>query len=224
MLLTGSAQMDAERAFARETRARRRASLARRLRRGRAGRLPVYDETKRRASGLPARLEIPLDAITGTVEPSRAVLFDGAFRPSKLARRRWERRVDGRAPRRGRYRRSAWCACATATPFATGTTACRWRGREAPSPSTPRSKPARARRASARRSRGSARSRCGRPAGGWTAPRSRCRRRGRSAGRRWRRAGRRPCRPRAGRCPPSRRPSPWRSCRSGPTSPRAGPR
>ena len=83
--------MDAERAFARETRARRRASLARRLRRGRAGRLPVYDETKRRASGLPARLEIPLDAITGTVEPSRAVLFDGAFRPSKLVRSRWER-------------------------------------------------------------------------------------------------------------------------------------
>ena len=91
MLLTGSAQMDAERAFARETRARRRAALARRLRRGRTGCLPVYDETQRRASGMPARLEIPLDAITGTVEPSRAVLFDGAFRPHKLVRGRWER-------------------------------------------------------------------------------------------------------------------------------------
>jgi hypothetical protein len=86
MLLTGSPQMDAERAFARERRARRRATLTRRNRR-----LPVYDETQRRASGIPARLEIPVDAIAGTVEPSRAVLFDGAFRPSKLTRSRWER-------------------------------------------------------------------------------------------------------------------------------------
>lgn len=91
MLLTGSAQMDAERAFTRETRARRRAALARRLGRGRSARLPVYDETARRASGIPARLEIPIDAIAGTVEPSRAAVFDGAFRPSKIARRRWER-------------------------------------------------------------------------------------------------------------------------------------
>jgi hypothetical protein len=93
MLLTGSGQIDAERAFARETRARRRASLARRLRRqsARCSRLPVYDETERRISGLPARLEIPLDAIAGTVEPSRAVLFDDAFRPTKLVRSRWER-------------------------------------------------------------------------------------------------------------------------------------
>ena len=83
--------MDAERAFARETRARRRAAMARRLRRGRDGRLPVYDETQRRASGLPARLEIPIDAIAGTVEPSRAELFDGAFRPTKIVRGRWER-------------------------------------------------------------------------------------------------------------------------------------
>lgn len=86
MLLTGSPQIDAERAFARERRARRRAALTRR-----SGRLPVYDETQRRASGIPARLEIPVDAITGTVEPSRAALFDCAFRPGKLARSRWER-------------------------------------------------------------------------------------------------------------------------------------
>jgi hypothetical protein len=91
MLLTGSAQMDAERAFARETRARRRAALARRLGRGRSGRLPVYDETKRRVSGIPARVELPIDAIAGTVEPSRATMFDGSFRPSKLAQSRWER-------------------------------------------------------------------------------------------------------------------------------------
>jgi hypothetical protein len=86
MLLTGSPQMDAERAFARERRAGRRAALTRR-----SGRLPVYDETQRRAGGIPARLEIPVDAITGTVEPSRAALFDCAFRPGKLARGRWER-------------------------------------------------------------------------------------------------------------------------------------
>jgi hypothetical protein len=87
MLLTGSPHIDAERAFTREMRARRRASLLRRD----SGRLPVYDETTRRATGIPARREIPLDAIAGTVEPSRAELFDGAFRPGKLARSRWER-------------------------------------------------------------------------------------------------------------------------------------
>ena len=91
MLLTGSPQMDAERAFTREMRARRRDSLVRRLGRGRGGRLPVYDEGARRSAGIPARLEIPLDKIAGTVEPSRAELFDGAFRPGKLARSRWER-------------------------------------------------------------------------------------------------------------------------------------
>ena len=78
--------MDAERAFARERRARRRATLTRR-----SGRLPVYDETQRRASGIPVRLEIPVDAIAGTVEPSRAELFDCAFRPGKLASSRWQR-------------------------------------------------------------------------------------------------------------------------------------
>lgn len=78
--------MDAERAFARERRARHRAALTRR-----SGSLPVYDETQRRASGIPARREIPVEAITGTVEPSRAALFDCAFRPGKLARFRWER-------------------------------------------------------------------------------------------------------------------------------------
>ena len=46
--------MDAERAFARERRASRRAALTRRR-----GRLPVYDETQRRAGSVPARLEIP---------------------------------------------------------------------------------------------------------------------------------------------------------------------
>jgi len=33
--------------------------------------------------------EIPLDAITGSVEPNRATLFDREFRPSLSARSRW---------------------------------------------------------------------------------------------------------------------------------------
>ena len=93
MLLTGSPQMDAERAFAREVRARRRASVARRLRRVPAacGRLAVYDECARARSVGRGVREIPLDAIAGTVEPSRATLFDGAFRPRATARARWQR-------------------------------------------------------------------------------------------------------------------------------------
>jgi hypothetical protein len=35
--------------------------------------------------------EIPLDAIAGTVEPSRANMFDGDFRPAAGARSRWQR-------------------------------------------------------------------------------------------------------------------------------------
>ena len=93
VLLTGSPQIDAERAFAREARARRRAALARRLLRVPAvcGRLAVYDERSLPRAGRPAVREIPLDAIAGTVEPSRAKLFDGDFRPTSGARRRWLR-------------------------------------------------------------------------------------------------------------------------------------
>jgi hypothetical protein len=93
MLLTGSPQMDAERAFARESRARRRASMARRLRREPAarGRLAVYDEHARSGSGRQRVREIPLDAIAGTVEPSRSALFDPAFRPASSVRGRWQR-------------------------------------------------------------------------------------------------------------------------------------
>jgi hypothetical protein len=92
MLMTGSASMDAERAFTREARARRRATMVRRLRREPAdcGRLAVYDERGRHA-GIRAVREIPLDAIAGTVEPSRAQLFDGDFRPAGAARSRWQR-------------------------------------------------------------------------------------------------------------------------------------
>jgi hypothetical protein len=94
MLMTGSDSIDAERAFARSARARRRSAVMRRLLRRRAGddRLAVYDERHvPRASVERGIREIPLDAIRGTVEPSRAGMFDGDFRPAAAARSRWER-------------------------------------------------------------------------------------------------------------------------------------
>jgi hypothetical protein len=96
MLLTGSDRVDAERAFTRASRARRRAAVARWVRRspGKCARLAVYDEGMlARASGrsAPGIREIPLDAIRGTVEPSRARLFDGCFRPAPGTRARWQR-------------------------------------------------------------------------------------------------------------------------------------
>lgn len=96
MLMTGSAQLDAERAFTRLARSRRRAKLQRWLRREPASRaqLPVYDARSLRGGrALPGRgiCEIPLDAVRGTLEPTRATLFDRCFRPAEGARRRWQR-------------------------------------------------------------------------------------------------------------------------------------
>jgi hypothetical protein len=95
MLMTGSGPIDAERAFTQVARSRRRAALARRLRREPAGRdrLRVYDERALPRSGAPGRgiREIPLEAISGTLEPSRATLFDRCFGPAGGARRRWQR-------------------------------------------------------------------------------------------------------------------------------------
>jgi hypothetical protein len=85
MFKTGSAMIDAEYAF---TRARRAARL-RRLRRTR-GKLPVYPGPLA-GDGRGGIREIPLEAISGTLEPSRARQFDAAFRPVRAsARRRWE--------------------------------------------------------------------------------------------------------------------------------------
>jgi hypothetical protein len=96
MFMTGSSAIDAERAFTRAARGRRRAALARRLRRvpADAGRLCVYGEprvTRGSASARRGVREIPISAIHGTLEPSRAAMFDRSFRPSGHARRRWER-------------------------------------------------------------------------------------------------------------------------------------
>jgi hypothetical protein len=94
MLMTGLASMDAERAFSRAARARRRAALVRAFRRKTCGRLAVYDERElaRRAAAPGGRIrEIPVAAIRGTIEPSRAKLFDCEFRPAVAARPRWQR-------------------------------------------------------------------------------------------------------------------------------------
>jgi hypothetical protein len=93
MLLTGSGQIDAQRAFTRLVRARRRASIVNRLRRSSAcSRLRVYDPaaTARAAVARGIR-EIPIEAISGTLEPSRAAQFDADFRPAPPARARWQR-------------------------------------------------------------------------------------------------------------------------------------
>jgi hypothetical protein len=94
MLLTGSPTIDAERAFTRAMRARRRAALMQKLRRQAGCGLEVFDEldiTRSRTRVARGIREIPLDAITGTLEPARAPLFDGCFRPARAARARWQR-------------------------------------------------------------------------------------------------------------------------------------
>jgi hypothetical protein len=93
MLTTGSPVLDAEQAFSRMSRSRRRAAVARRLRRRppELDRLPVVDETAVRGAPRPGIHEIPLDAIRGTLEPGRARTFDREFRPADSARERWTR-------------------------------------------------------------------------------------------------------------------------------------
>jgi hypothetical protein len=94
MLMTGSNPIDAERAFARAKRTRRRAAIARVLRREPAacGRLKVYDErTVRRSGALHGIREIPLEAIDGTLEANKAKQFDRDFRPAAVASHRWQR-------------------------------------------------------------------------------------------------------------------------------------
>jgi len=91
--MTGMGIVDAERAFTRAARARRRAALARRLRRvpAKCGRLTVYDERRNAGSGPRGIRSIPIAQIDGTFEPSRAAQFDRSFRPAPPARERWQR-------------------------------------------------------------------------------------------------------------------------------------
>jgi hypothetical protein len=80
----------AEQAFGRALRARRRASLVRRVlhRCAQCARLPIRDQ--RRAARAATVREIPLSEIRGTLEPNQARHFDGEFRPDDAVRRRWE--------------------------------------------------------------------------------------------------------------------------------------
>src|SRR3712207_2473554 len=95
MLSTGNTHMDAQRAYDRLSRARKRDALMRRLRRHcvECARLAVIESHgARRSSGIGGVREIPLDAITATVEPARASHFDSQFRPAgSRTRGRWER-------------------------------------------------------------------------------------------------------------------------------------
>jgi hypothetical protein len=95
MFRTGSGLIDAEHAFTVARRQSRRAALMRSLRRDGSSsrRLEVYCRVRSGRSGATGAIrEIPLDAIGGTLEPSRAAQFDAAFRPvAGSARKRWER-------------------------------------------------------------------------------------------------------------------------------------
>jgi len=96
-VMSAWAQIEAEKAFGRAARARRRAGIRCRLQRGRTcgcDRLHVHDATaplRRAAPGATGRREIPVDAINATLEPNRAAHFDDEFRPARPAKARWER-------------------------------------------------------------------------------------------------------------------------------------
>jgi len=87
--MTGWTQIEAEKAFGRAARARRRAALrCRVLRRGACG-LAVHDAPAASRAALGAR-DIALDEINGTLEPNRAHQFDDEFRPAPPTRTRWQ--------------------------------------------------------------------------------------------------------------------------------------
>ncbi len=96
-MYTGNLLIDAQSAFARERRRRRREQALRWLtgRRRACAKLLSLDQAlgcaqpgARRAVGLRA---IPLDSIVGTTESSKAETFDSRFRPAPVSRGRWQR-------------------------------------------------------------------------------------------------------------------------------------
>jgi hypothetical protein len=80
--------LQAELAFDKISRARRRAVIARSLKLAKRAQLDVLELGVPQPQGL---REIPLDAIVGTLEPSRAAQFDADMRPLPAARPRWQR-------------------------------------------------------------------------------------------------------------------------------------
>jgi hypothetical protein len=94
---TGNLMVDAQTAFARQRRRRRRESAVAWLRRtaSECTRLASLDQALgaappsfRRPAGLRA---IPLASVVGTAEPAKARAFDNKFRPPESSRHRWER-------------------------------------------------------------------------------------------------------------------------------------
>jgi hypothetical protein len=90
---TGNLMIDAQTAFSREQRRRRRERAKRWLLRRPpcVGHLPSLDVSApgtRRAVGLHA---IPLSSIVGTAETAKTRTFDRSFRPAASSRQRWER-------------------------------------------------------------------------------------------------------------------------------------
>jgi hypothetical protein len=85
--------MEGEKRFGQAARSRRRASLTRRLLRrcAECAHLLVHDEPALTHAGGGTVREIPLDAITATLEPGRAREFDAEFRPVPRMRKRWLR-------------------------------------------------------------------------------------------------------------------------------------
>jgi hypothetical protein len=91
---TGNLMIDAQTAFSREQRRRRRARAIGWVTRRRNGCLASLDQalgagapSVRRATGPTA---ITLDSIVGTAEQAKMRTFDGRFRPGASSRRRWE--------------------------------------------------------------------------------------------------------------------------------------
>jgi ParB-like nuclease domain len=91
-LQAGWAAHDAERAFDRALRARRWASVLRRILRRclECAQLGSFDPHVVLGGNAHRGVqEIPLDAIAGSLEPHRAAQFDSEFRPSAAVRHRW---------------------------------------------------------------------------------------------------------------------------------------
>ena len=87
------ARMEGEKKFGQAARSRRRASLTRTLFRrcAECAHLLVHDQPALARPGTGAVREIPLEAISGTLEPGRAREFDAEFRPVGRMRNRWLR-------------------------------------------------------------------------------------------------------------------------------------
>jgi hypothetical protein len=87
------AHLEGEKKFGQAARSRRRASLVRTLLRrcAECASLLVHDTQRVTSPGAGRVREIPLDAITATLEPGRAREFDAEFRPLPRMRKRWLR-------------------------------------------------------------------------------------------------------------------------------------